>query len=79
MFKNPTFIEWQVSKAFQLDKMRDDLYELCDGLLNKILVLQNLPQQVRSLPSLQEMIHKARERVEKIKKPIEKRINGERL
>ena len=70
--KRSTYIEWQVSKAFQLDKMRDDLYELCDDLLNKILVLQNLPQQVRSLPSLQEMIHEARERVEKIKKLIEK-------
>jgi len=69
--KRSTYIEWQVSKAFQLDKMRDDLYELCDDLLNKILVLQNLPQQVRSLPSLQEMIHEARERVEKIKKLIE--------
>lgn len=70
--KRSTFIEWQVSKAFQLDKMRDDLYELCDKLLNKILVLQNLPADVRSLPSIQEMIHEARGSVEKIKKLIEK-------
>jgi len=61
LVKRSTFIEWQVSKAFQLDNMRDDLYELCDDLLNKILVLQNLPQQVRSLPSIQQMIHEARE------------------
>jgi len=52
--------------------MRYDLYELCDDLLNKILVLQSLPPEVRSLPSIQEMIHEAREKVEKIKKLIGK-------
>lgn len=66
--KRSTYIEWQVSKAFQLDKMRDDLYELCDNLLNKILVLQNLPQEVRSLPSIQKMINEARKNAEKIKR-----------
>jgi len=70
--KRSTFIEWQVSKAFQLDKMRDDLYELFDDVLKKILVLDNLPKEVRSLPSIQKMIHETRERVEKIKKLIGK-------
>lgn len=70
--KRSTYIEWQVSKAFQLDKMRYDLYELFDDILKKILVLDNLPKEVRSLPSIQEMIHEAREKVEKIKKLIGK-------
>jgi len=69
--KRSTFIEWQVSKAFQLDKMRDDLYELCDDLLDKILALDTIPQEVRSLPHVQKMINEARERVEKIKKLID--------
>lgn len=66
--KRSTFIEWQVSKAFQLDKMRDDLYELCDDLLNKILVLNSLPRDVRSSHAIQAMINEARENVEKIKR-----------
>jgi len=69
--KRSTFIEWQVYKAFQLDKMRDDLYELCDDLLNRILVLGSLPQDVRSSASIQGMILEARENVEKIKKLVE--------
>ena len=66
--KRSTYIEWQVSKAFQLDKMRDDLYELCDTLLDKILVLENIPQEVRSLHDIQMMINEARKNVEKIKR-----------
>jgi len=70
--KRSTFIEWQVSKAFELDRMRDDLYDLCDNLLNKILVLQNLPPEVRSLRNMQKMINEARSKVETIKALIKK-------
>ena len=66
--KRSTYIEWQVSKAFELDKMRDDLYELCDDLLNKTLVLNSLPRDVRSSHAIQKMINEARENVKKIKK-----------
>lgn len=66
--KRSTFIEWQVSKAFQLDEMRYDLYELCDTLLDKILVLENIPQEVRSSHAIQKMVNEARENVEKIKR-----------
>lgn len=69
--KRSTFIEWQVSKAFQLDTIRDSLEELCDDLLNEILVLQRVPTEVRSLESVQKIINDARERVEKIKELIE--------
>jgi len=68
--KRSTFIEWQVSKAFQLDKIRDDLYGICDDLLNEILLVDNLPIEVRSLDSIQVMISEARKRVEKIRKII---------
>lgn len=70
--KRSTFIEWQVSKAFKLDMMRDSLEEICDDLLNKILVLQRIPKEVRSIRNVQMMIDDARERVEKMKKLIEK-------
>lgn len=70
--KRSTFIEWQVSKAFQLDKMRDDLEDLCNDLLRKILVSDNLAEEVRSLQSVQTMINEARKRVEKIEKLLEK-------
>jgi metal-responsive CopG/Arc/MetJ family transcriptional regulator len=66
LVKRSTYIEWQVSKAFQLDTMRHDLYELCDELLGKILVLENLPKEVRSLHAIQEMLNEARKNVEKI-------------
>lgn len=65
--KRSTYIEWQVSKAFQLDKMRDDLYELCDNLLDEILVLDNLPQEAKSLSTIQKMINEARQKVKKNK------------
>jgi hypothetical protein len=70
--KRSTFIEWQVSKAFQLDKMRDDLEDLCNDLLRKILVLDGLPEEVKSLQSVQTMINEARKRVEKMEKLLEK-------
>lgn len=69
--KRSTFIEWQVAKAFQLDTIRDSLEELCDDLLNEILILQRVPTEVRSLESVQKIINDARERVEKIKELIE--------
>lgn len=70
--KRSTFIEWQVSKAFQLDEMRGDLEDLCDDLLKKILVLDNLPKEVRSSQSVQTMISEARKRVQKIEQLLEK-------
>jgi len=70
--KRSTFIEWQVSKAFQLDKMRYDLEDLCNDLLRKILVLGSLPKEVRSLQGVQTMVNEARKRVEKIEKLLEK-------
>jgi len=69
--KRSTFIEWQVSKAFQLDSIRSSLEELCDYLMNKILVLQHIPEEVRSKDSVQTMINDAREKIEKIKELIE--------
>lgn len=65
--KRSTFIEWQVSKAFQLDKIRDSLEELCDDLLNEVLQLQRFPTEVRSLEGVQKIINDGRERVEKVK------------
>lgn len=44
--KRSTYIEWQVYKAFQLDKMRNDLDDLFGDLLQRILVLENLPQKL---------------------------------
>jgi hypothetical protein len=70
--KRSTYIEWQVYKAFQLDKMRNDLDDLFGDLLDRILVLENLPPEVRLIPSVQKMIAEARERVEKIKELIKK-------
>jgi len=70
--KRSTYIEWQVYKAFQLDEMRNDLDDLFDNLLHRILILENLPAEVRLIPSVHKMISEARERVEKIKQLIKK-------
>jgi hypothetical protein len=70
--KRSTYIEWQVYKAFQLDKMRNDLDDLFGDLLDRILVLEDLPPEVRLIPSVHKMISEARERVEKIKELIKK-------
>ena len=69
--KRSTFIEWQVAKAFQLDSIRGSLEELCDDLLNKILVLKRIPKEATSVHNIQTMINDARERIEKIKELIE--------
>ena len=71
LVKRSTFIEWQVDKAFQLDKIRDSLEELCDDLLDKILALQRIPEEVRSKYNVPSMIDDAREKIEKIKELIE--------
>lgn len=69
--KRSTFIEWQVSQTFQLNKIRDELRGLCDDLLNNILTMNNLPQEVKSSRSTQLMINEARRKVEQIKNHIE--------
>jgi len=76
--KRSTYIEWQVYKAFQLDKMRNDLDDLFGDLLHRILVLENLPTEVRLIPSVHKMIAEARERVEKMKEFIKKKRNDHR-
>ena len=52
--------------------MRNDLNDLFGDLLQRILVLENLPSEVRLIPSVHKMISEARERVEKIKELIKK-------